>query len=113
MFEGGIRPHFYCLPVAKRERHRLGIAPQPRPRATRMFFLGTDSAPRTRSRPRRTAQAAPASSMRPRSRVALPAEVFDEEGALDKLEGFLALLNGPAFYRLPGERGAGYAETRC
>ena len=97
MFEGGIRPHLYCLPMAKREKHRQAL----RRAATSgeaCFFLGTDSAPHPRAKKESDCGCggifnAPA---------ALPAyaQVFAEEGALAKLEAF-ASLNGPAFYGLP------------
>jgi dihydroorotase len=97
MFEGGIRPHFYCLPVAKRERHRLALR-----RAvvggSPKFFLGTDSAPHLASAKESSCGCAGLFT----APVALEAylQVFDEEGALDRFESF-ASLNGPAFYGLP------------
>ncbi len=97
IFKGGIRPHLYCLPIAKREEHRLAL----RRAATsgdRRFFLGTDSAPHAVS----AKECACGSAGIFTAPVALPcvAQVFDEEGALDKLEAFVSL-NGAAFYRLP------------
>ena len=97
LLAGGIRPHYYCLPVAKRERHRLALraaATSGDPR----FFLGTDSAPHVDAA-KETACGCAGCYTAP---VALPlaAHVFDEEGALDRLEGF-ASLHGPAWYRLP------------
>jgi dihydroorotase len=97
MFEGGIRPHMYCLPVAKREAHRLAL----RAAATSgspKFFLGTDSAPHAIG----DKQSACGCAGIFNAPVALEsyAKVFEEEGALDRLEAF-ASLNGPAFYRLP------------
>ena len=94
---GGIRPHYYCLPVLKRARHRAALrraATGGDPR----FFLGTDSAPHAKA----TKEAACGCAGCFTAPVALAAyaQVFDEEGALDRLEGF-ASLNGPAFYRLP------------
>ena len=94
---GGIRPHFYCLPIVKREAHRLVLrraATSGHPR----FFLGTDSAPHARGAKEAACGCAGVFS----APVALPwlAQVFEEEGALDRLEAF-ASLNGPAFYRLP------------
>ena len=94
---GGIRPHFYCLPIAKRARDRAAL----RRAATsgdRRFFLGTDSAPHPVSAKECACGAAGIFS----APVALPAvaQVFDEEGALDHLEAF-ASLNGAAFYGLP------------
>lgn len=97
MFDGGIRPHMYCLPVAKREVHRLALrraAVSGNPK----FFLGTDSAPHAVGDKESACGCAGIFS----APVALEsyAKVFEEEGALDKLEGF-ASLHGPAFYRLP------------
>ena len=94
---GGIRPHFYCLPIAKRAGDRAAL----RRAATsgdRRFFLGTDSAPHPVSAKECACGAAGIFS----APVALPAvaQVFDEEGALDRLEAF-ASLNGAAFYRMP------------
>ncbi|MBI1261309.1 MAG: dihydroorotase [Rhizobiales bacterium] len=97
LFEGGIRPHLYCLPVAKREVHRLALrkaATSGNPR----FFLGTDSAPHAVSDKESACGCAGIFN----APVALEcyATVFDEEGALDKLEAF-ASENGPNFYGLP------------
>jgi dihydroorotase len=97
MFDGGIRPHMYCLPVAKREVHRLALrraAVSGNPK----FFLGTDSAPHAVGDKESACGCAGIFS----APVALEsyAKVFEEENALDRLEGF-ASLHGPAFYRLP------------
>lgn len=97
LFVGGIRPHMYCLPVAKRERHRLAL------RAAAVsgdpcFFLGTDSAPHPASE--KESACGCAGIFNAPSAVEVYAQVFDEEGALDRLEGF-ASLNGAAFYGLP------------
>ena len=97
IFQGGIRPHLYCLPIAKREKHRLALrraAASGLPR----FFLGTDSAPH--AIPAKEAACGCAGIFIAATAVELYAEVFDEEGALEKFEPF-ASLNGPAFYRLP------------
>ena len=97
IFQGGIRPHLYCLPIAKREKHRLALrraATSGDPR----FFLGTDSAPHA-IQTKETACGC-AGIFTATTALELYAEVFDEEGALDRLEAF-ASLNGPAFYRLP------------
>ena len=96
MFAGGIRPHHYCLPVAKRERHRLAL----RKAATSgnpKFFLGTDSAPHAVG----DKEAACGCAGIFNAPVALEtyAAVFEEEHALDRLEGF-ASENGPRFYGL-------------
>lgn len=97
IFKGGIRPHFYCLPIAKREEHRLAL----RRAATSghpAFFLGTDTAPHTVD----TKECACGCAGVFNAPVAMQvyAQVFAEEGALDKLEAF-ASLNGPRFYGLP------------
>jgi dihydroorotase len=96
IFQGGIRPHLYCLPVAKREKHRLALrraATSGNPR----LFLGTDSAPH----PIKDKESACgcAGVFCAASAIELYATVFEEERALDKLEAF-ASLNGPAFYGL-------------
>jgi dihydroorotase len=97
LFEGGLRPHLYCLPVLKRETHRqalLAAATSGSPK----FFLGTDSAPHARSAKERACGCAGCYS----APAALPlyAEAFEDAGALAQLEGF-ASLHGPAFYGLP------------
>jgi len=97
MLVGGIQPHNYCLPVAKRETHRLAL----RKAATSgspKFFLGTDSAPHLRSAKETSCGCAGIFN----APFALESylEVFDQEGALDHFEGF-ASLHGPAFYGLP------------
>ena len=93
---GGIRPHYYCLPVAKRESHRLAL----RRAATSGhsgFFLGTDSAPHTD--PLKENACGCAGCFTAPNTMALLAHVFEEEAALEHLEAF-ASLNGPAFYGL-------------
>ncbi len=93
---GGIRPHYYCLPVAKREEHRHAL----REAATsgdKTFFLGTDSAPHTD--PLKLQACGCAGCFTSINTMSCLAHVFEEEGALDKLENF-ASLNGPAFYGL-------------
>jgi dihydroorotase len=97
LLEGGIRPHMYCLPVLKREKHRLAL----RAAATSGepgFFLGTDSAPHLRHLKENACGCAGVFG----APVALQAylKVFAEEGALERFETF-ASLNGPAFYGLP------------
>ena len=97
---GGIRPHYYCLPVAKREEHRLALraaATSGDPR----FFLGTDSAPHTD--PNKLMACGCAGVFSATNTMACLAHVFEEEGALDKLEAF-ASLNGPAYYGLPANK---------
>lgn len=94
---GGIKPHYYCLPVAKREEHRLAL----RAAATSgdgRFFLGTDSAPHTD--PNKESACGCAGCFTATNTMALLAHVFEEENALDQLEAF-ASKNGPGFYRLP------------
>jgi len=96
IFKGGIRPHLYCLPVAKREQHRLAL----REAATSgegQFFLGTDTAPHAISA--KEAACGCAGIFSAPTAVELYAQVFDEEHALDRFEAF-ASLNGPAFYGL-------------
>ena len=97
MFAGGIRPHAYCLPVAKREKHRLALrkaAVSGNPK----FFLGTDSAPHAVSA--KESACGCAGIFNAPYAIESYALVFDEEGALDKLEGFASEF-GPRFYRLP------------
>ncbi|MEY4872896.1 MAG: hypothetical protein RLZZ563_2226 [Pseudomonadota bacterium] len=94
---GGIKPHYYCLPVAKREKHRLAL----RAAATSgegRFFLGTDSAPHVDALKEHACGCA--GCFTATNTMQLLAHVFEEEGALDQLEAF-ASLNGPRFYRLP------------
>jgi dihydroorotase len=98
---GGIRPHYYCLPVAKREEHRLAL----REAATSgdaHFFLGTDSAPHLD--PLKECACGCAGVFSATNTMSCLAEVFEEDGALDKLEAF-ASLNGPAFYGLAPNAG--------
>ncbi|HEY3912810.1 MAG TPA: dihydroorotase [Stellaceae bacterium] len=97
IFAGGIRPHLYCLPIAKRERHRQAL----RRAATSgdpHFFLGTDSAPH--AVPAKETACGCAGIFTAPCALELYAEVFEEEGALDRLEAF-ASINGPKFYGLP------------
>jgi dihydroorotase len=94
---GGIRPHYYCLPVAKRETHRLALR-QAATSGDPRFFLGTDSAPHLD--PLKECACGCAGIFSAPVTLACLARVFEEEDALDRLEAF-ASLNGPAFYRLP------------
>ena len=97
LFAGGMRPHMFCLPVAKREIHRLAL----REAATSgeaAFFLGTDSAPHPVSA--KETDCGCAGIFNAPSALEVYAHVFDEEAALERLEAF-ASLNGPAFYGLP------------
>lgn len=97
LFSGGLRPHMYCLPIAKREKHRLAL----RRAATSgdaHFFLGTDSAPHPVQDKEKDCGCAGVFSAP--AALETYAKVFDEEGALDRFEAF-ASLNGPRFYGLP------------
>lgn len=94
---GGIRPHYYCLPVAKREEHRLALRKAATSGDAR-FFLGTDSAPHVD--PLKECACGCAGIYSSLNTMSCLAHVFEEDGALDQLEAF-ASLNGPAFYRLP------------
>jgi dihydroorotase len=93
---GGIRPHYYCLPVAKREEHRLALRRAATSGRSR-FFLGTDSAPHTDAM--KESACGCAGCFTATNTLSILAHVFEEEGALDKLEAFTSL-NGPEFYRL-------------
>src|SRR6266436_4259756 len=97
IFAGGIRPHLYCLPIAKREKHRLALR-RAATSGNARFFLGTDSAPH--AIPTKEIACGCAGIFTAPTALELYAEVFDEEGALDRFEAF-ASLNGPAFYGLP------------
>jgi dihydroorotase len=94
---GGIKPHYYCLPVAKREKHRLALRAAATSGEAR-FFLGTDSAPHVDALKEHACGCA--GCFTATNTMALLAHVFEEESALDRLEAFSSL-NGPAFYRLP------------
>ncbi|MEM6292322.1 MAG: dihydroorotase [Myxococcota bacterium] len=97
IFRGGIRPHFYCLPILKRARHRdalLAAATGGNPK----FFLGTDSAPHARGD--KESACGCAGIYTAHAALEFYAEAFDEADALDRLEGF-ASHHGPDFYRLP------------
>jgi len=97
MFAGGLRPHAYCLPVAKREEHRLAV----RKAATSGWpnvFLGTDSAPHPREA--KESSCGCAGIFNAPFALESYATVFEEEGALDKFEAF-ASINGARFYDLP------------
>jgi dihydroorotase len=94
---GGIKPHYYCLPVAKREEHRLALRAAATSGDAR-FFLGTDSAPHTD--PNKESACGCAGCFTATNSMPLLAHVFEEDGALDRLESF-ASKNGPAFYGLP------------
>jgi len=102
MFEGGMRPHMYCLPVAKRERHRLALRKAATSGET-SFFLGTDSAPHAIAA-KETACGCAGIFNAPAA-LECYAQVFEEEGALDRLAGF-ASEHGAQFYGLPLNDGA-------
>ena len=97
LFAGGLRPHAYCLPVAKREKHRLAVRAAATSGAANVF-LGTDSAPHTREA--KESGCGCAGIFNAPFALESYATVFDEENALDKLEAF-ASINGPRFYGLP------------
>jgi dihydroorotase len=101
MFDRGLRPHSYCLPVAKRERHRQAVR-RAATSGSPKFFLGTDSAPHTRKA--KESSCGCAGIFNAPYALEAYATVFDEEGALDRLEAF-ASENGPNFYRLPLNEG--------
>jgi dihydroorotase len=97
IFSGGIRPHLYCLPIAKREKHRAAL----RRAATsgdRRFFLGTDSAPHASHLKEHSSGCAGCYTAP--CAIELYAEAFEAASALDKLEAF-ASFHGPDFYQLP------------
>ena len=97
IFSGGLRPHLYCLPVAKSRRDRDALLRAAASGDSR-FFAGTDSAPHHRAK--KESGAAPAGIFSAPAAVELYAEVFDNENAMDKLESFLSL-NGARFYGVP------------
>ena len=94
---GGIKPHYYCLPVAKRESHRKALVAAATSGDPR-FFLGTDSAPHTE--PNKLQACGCAGIFTAPNTMGCLAQLFEEAQALDKLEGFTSL-HGPAFYKLP------------
>jgi dihydroorotase len=100
IFKGGLRPHYYCLPVLKREVHRQALISAATSGSTK-FFLGTDSAPHAAVL--KEASVCGAGCYTAPAAMELYAEAFDAAGALDKLETF-ASFNGPDFYGLPRNR---------
>ena len=100
IFVGGIKPHYFCLPIAKREHHRLALRKAATSGDAR-FFLGTDSAPHTD--PNKESACGCAGVFSATNTMSCLAHVFEEEGALDHLECFTSL-NGPAYYGLAPNR---------
>jgi len=101
LFEGGLRPHAYCLPVVKREEHRLAVR-RAAVSGSPNVFLGTDSAPHLVGA--KESSCGCAGLFNAPYAIEAYAQVFDEEGALDRLEGF-ASEHGPRFYGLPLNEG--------
>jgi dihydroorotase len=97
MFKGGIRPHYYCLPVLKRETHREALV-KAAISGNKKFFLGTDSAPHAQHTKENACGCAGCYTAH--AAIELYAEAFEQAGALDKLEGF-ASFYGADFYGLP------------
>ena len=102
LFIGGLRPHFYCLPVLKREAHRRALIDAATSGSAK-FFLGTDSAPHAAALKEQSVCGA--GCFTALSALELYAEAFDAANALDKLEAF-ASFHGPDFYRLPRNSGS-------
>jgi dihydroorotase len=101
LFTGGLRPHFYCLPVLKRERHRLALL-KAATSGSPKFFLGTDSAPHAAAMKEQSVCGA--GCFTAPAALELYAEAFEAAGALDKLEGFASFF-GADFYGLPRNTG--------
>lgn len=97
MLVGGIRPHYYCLPILKRSNHQTALIAAATSGSPK-FFLGTDSAPHAQDK--KESACGCAGSYTAHAALELYAEVFELAGALDKLEGFASHF-GPDFYRLP------------
>ena len=97
LFRGGIRPHYYCLPIAKRERHRLALVEAVTSGDAR-FFLGTDSAPHLD--PAKESDCGCAGIFNAPNALSCTAQVFEDRDALDHLAAFTSI-NGPRFYGLP------------
>ena len=109
IFEGGIRPHAYCLPVAKRERHRVAVR-RAAMSGSPKFFLGTDSAPHAVER--KEAACGCAGIFNAPFAIESYLEMFEEDGAIDRFEAF-ASENGPNFYGLPLNDGTITLERRA
>ena len=101
MLAGGIRPHYFCLPILKRSTHQMALIEAATSGQSR-FFLGTDSAPHARDK--KEAACGCAGAYTAFSALELYAEAFDRAGKLDQLEAF-ASFNGPDFYQLPRNTG--------
>lgn len=101
LFVGGLRPHYYCLPVLKRERHRVALV-QAATSGSAKFFLGTDSAPHAAAMKEQSVCGA--GCFTAPAALELYAEAFEAAGALHRLEAF-ASFHGPAFYGLPRNTG--------
>ncbi len=106
---GGIRPHYYCLPVAKREKHRLALR-RAATSGSPCYFLGTDSAPHVDALKEHACGCA--GCFTATNTMSLLAHVFEEEQALDRLEGFVSR-HGPAFYGLPANTATMTLEKRA
>lgn len=102
IFKGGIRPHYYCLPVLKRETHRQALV-KAAISGSKRFFLGTDSAPHARGLKEHACGCAGCYTAL--HAMELYAQAFEQAGALDQLEAF-ASFNGPDFYQLPRNSGS-------
>ena len=101
MLAGGIRPHYYCLPILKRQRHQQALL-EAATSGNKKFFIGTDSAPHTQQN--KESDCGCAGAYTAYAAIELYAEAFDSMNALDKLEGF-ASFYGADFYRLPRNTG--------
>ncbi|WP_392559472.1 dihydroorotase [Orbus mooreae] len=97
LFQGGLRPHNYCLPILKKENHRNSLTKAVTSGCDR-FFLGTDSAPHPKNS--KESACGCAGAFNALTALSLYAQVFEQENALDKLEAFTSI-NGPKFYQLP------------
>ena len=108
IFQGGLQPHLYCLPVAKRERHRPALR-KAAPSAESCFFIGPDTAPHSRTR--KEAECCSAGIFGGATALQTYVQVFDEENALDRFETF-ASLNGARFYGMAPNSGTITLERR-
>jgi dihydroorotase len=101
IFKGGIRPHYYCLPIAKREKHRQALV-DAATSGNKSFFLGTDTAPHAQDA--KECGCGCAGCFTAVNALEIYAQAFDDAGKLDNFEAF-ASRNGPAFYGLPLNKG--------